>query len=783
MTDHASPQVQALVEGTLATPFDLLGAQARPAASPDGEAVDVIRVWSPGAERVDVVQGDTVLPARRVHEAGLFEVAPPPDETVATYRIAIDGGEPCEDPYRFPPVYSDAELERIRSPSGRIHEVLGAHPLVHQGVAGTAFSVWAPGARAVSVVGGFNDWKGNRHPMRLRGSTGVWELFLPAVRPGALYKYRILSRVDAEVRLKSDPCGRSMQLRPNSASVVAPPAQHAWEDAAWLDDRERRQSFDRPISIYEVHLGSWRRHPGSKPREGEPGWMTYRELAEELIPYVERLGFTHIELLPVTEHPYDGSWGYQTVGYFSPTARHGSADDLRHFIDAAHRAGLGVILDWVPAHFPRDSHGLGLFDGTHLYEHADPRRGAHPDWGTYIFNYGRKEIVAFLISSALYWIESFHIDGLRLDAVASMLYLDYSRDEGAWLPNRFGGRENLEATAFLRLLNDTLHGEHPGVMVMAEESTAWPGVTHPVAKGGLGFDVKWNMGWMHDTLEVMQADPLLRKGMFDKLTFGIMYAFSERFLLAFSHDEVVHLKRPMVRKMPGRALDQFAGLRLLYGYMWTHPGKKLLFMGAELATWHEWDVEGEIDWALVDEPMHAGMMAWVSALNALYANSPELHETDGDGRGFEWIDCHDKDRVTLTYLRWSKEWKSHLLVVANFTPMAWPGYRIPVPFAGSYEVVACSDDVEYGGAGAVEERSFRTVPGELFGRDQSIELTVPGFSVIAFRHVPGGTPSSARDHLEAAGDLAGEIDGSLEVGMTDDDEAVPDEGLPPVSPR
>jgi 1,4-alpha-glucan branching enzyme len=432
--------------------------------------------------------------------------------------------------------------------------------------------------------------------MRSRASTGVWELFVPGLGAGELYKYRILSHVDGRALLKTDPYARSMQLRPETASVVVGPSGHTWNDDSWVAERGELHAAERPMSIYEVHLGSWKREPGAKPRDGEPGWRGYRALATELIPYVKRLGFTHLELLPVTEHPYDASWGYQTVGYFAPTARYGTPEDLRYFVDEAHRAGLGVILDWVPAHFPRDAHGLGVFDGTHLYEHADPRKGVHPDWGTYIFNYARPEVTAFLISSALYWIEEFHIDGLRLDAVASMLYLDYSRDEGQWLPNQYGGRENLEASRFLRQLNETIHREHPGVVVMAEESTAWPGVTHPVTTGGLGFDVKWNMGWMHDTLEVMQSDPLFRKGVYDKLTFGITYAFSERFLLAFSHDEVVHLKGSMLAKMPGQVLDQFANLRLLYGYMWAHPGKKLLFMGAELAVWQEWDVEGELDW-------------------------------------------------------------------------------------------------------------------------------------------------------------------------------------------
>ena len=627
MTTPDIPTARALAEGTLSRVFDFLGAQAVDDAD---SAATLVRVWSPGARSVEVLVGSKRYESETTHKDGLFEVTLPDGVDASEYRVSSDGGAPAHDPYRFGPVASDAELAQIREPDGRVHEVLGARAIVHEGVDGTVFAVWAPGAAAVSLVGGFNEWAAARHPMRACGSSGVWELFLPGVGPGSLYKYRVVSRTDGAARLKADPCGRRMQLRPDTASVVPHAVAHGWQDDGWVADRVERQAFDRPISIYEVHLGSWRRHAGSQPREGRPGWMDYRELAAELIPHVVELGFTHIELLPVTEHPYDASWGYQTVGYFAPTARHGSADDLRHFVDTAHQAGIGVILDWVPAHFPRDPHGLGRFDGTHLYEHADPRKGVHPDWGTYIFNYGRREVVSFLISSALHWIESFHMDGIRLDAVASMLYLDYSRDEGAWVPNQYGGRENIEATAFLRRLNETIHDAHPGVLVMAEESTSWPGVTHRVAKGGLGFDVKWNMGWMHDTLEVVQADPILRKGMFDKLTFGITYAFVERFLLAFSHDEVVHLKKSMLQKMPGSTLDQFAGLRLLYGYMWTQPGKKLLFMGSELGVWNEWDVEGELDWALASEPMHAGMMRWVAALNALYASAPALH--DGSGR-------------------------------------------------------------------------------------------------------------------------------------------------------
>lgn len=655
-----------------------------------------------------------------------------PDEHDGPRPRREDGGE-RQAGDGFAPVRGEAELERLRKPDGRIHEVLGAHPVEHEGAQGTVFAVWAPNARAVSLVGDFNDWQADRHPMRARRSSGVWELFVPDVGPGAHYKYRIVGPDGGEPTFKADPCGRAMQLRPDTASVVAGPSRHEWRDADWMEARPGRAWDRQPMSIYEVHLGSWRRHEGAEAREGLPGWKSYRELADELVPYVSELGFTHIELLPVTEHPYDASWGYQTVGYFAPTVRHGDADGLRYLVDRAHRAGIGVILDWVPAHFPTDSHGLGVFDGTNLYEHADPRKGFHPDWGTYIFDYGREEVVVFLVSSALYWIEEFHVDGLRLDAVSSMLYLDYSREEGEWVPNEFGGRENIEATDFIRTLNATVHADHPGVLVMAEESTAWPRVTHPAHVGGLAFDLKWNMGWMNDTLEFMQSEPDARPELYHQLAFGLTYAFAERFLLPLSHDEVVHLKGSMLSKMPGPTLDRFANLRALYGFMWTHPGKKLLFMGSEIAVWNEWDDQGELDWALLDERMHAGIRDWIAALNAFYATEPALHTTDFSGDGFEWIDCHDGARTTIAYLRWATEWKDFVAVVCNFAPEAWEGYRLALPFPGRYEVVLDSSAEAFGGAAALQSRAFDAVEEPHLGRDQHVELTLPPLTTLVLK--------------------------------------------------
>ena len=754
MSPPSDETLVALREGRHATPFDVLGihpagehtGEERAEASEAGEGGEagwVVRAWAPEGTTVEVLRQGKVVPTRRLEDAPIFVAAFPEAREPFEYRLRVDGIE-REDPYRFLPVLSDVDLARLRRPDGRIHHVLGAHPTEHQGVDGVHFAVWAPHARSVSVVGSFNGWQGNRHPMRPRGSSGVWELFIPSVESGSLYKYRIVGPVRAEPMLKADPCGRAMQLRPDNASVVARPPGHVWADGSWVRDREERQAGGRPMSIYEVHLSSWRREEGAEPRKGEPGWKSYRELADELIPYVVDLGFTHIELMPVTEHPYDASWGYQTVGYFAPTSRHGDADGLRYLVDRAHRAGLGVILDWVPAHFPRDAHGLGYFDGTHLYEHADPRKGVHPDWGTYIFNYARDEVVAFLVSSALYWIEEFHVDGLRLDAVASMLYLDYSREEGQWVPNKYGGRENIEATAFLRTLNETVHAEHPGVLVIAEESTAWPGVTHSPSEGGLGFDLKWNMGWMHDTLEFIQTDPLFRSGQYEKLTFGITYAWAERFLLAFSHDEVVHLKGSMVRKMPGSTLDRFANLRLLYAYMWTQPGKKLLFMGSELAQWSEWDDQGVLDWTLLDTPMHAGVRDWLAALNGLYTREPALHATDFTRDGFEWIDCHDPDRTTLAYLRWTPGWEDFVAVVCNFTPVAWEEYRLALPYPGRYEVVLDSDARAFGGSGGLGATIFDTVDEPHLGRDQHVQLTLPPLTALVLKRAEEARPEGKR---------------------------------------
>jgi len=646
------------------------------------------------------------------------------------------------------PSLPEAELARFtRGEHHRIWEILGAHATTRDGAAGVRFAVWAPNARAVSVIGGFNGWREGAHPMTKRDPHGVWETFVPGVERGALYKFH-LDGWQGQLGDKCDPVGFSAELRPNTASVVAPLTSHSWTDAAWIESRAQRGAFDRPMIVYEVHAGSWRRAnsivppppPGTEPRaraddgsfpesgEGAAAeadrFLTWRELADQLIPYAKDLGFTHLELMPVTEHPLDLSWGYQTIGYFAPTSRFGSPDDFRAFVDRAHAAGLGVILDWVPAHFPRDAHGLAYFDGTHLYEHADPRQGAHQEWGTLIFNYGRAQVRDFLLSSAAYWVEQFHVDGLRVDAVASMLYLNYARNEGEWVPNAFGGVENLEAVEFLRAMNDELHARHPGVLTFAEESTSWAGVTRPTHLGGLGFDLKWNLGWMHDNLDYLKLDPIYRRHSQDRITFSIWYAWQERWLLPLSHDEVVHGKASLVGKMPGDRWQRFATVRLLFAHMAAHPGKKLLFMGSELAPWREWSEARGLDWELLAHEPHRGVQTLVRRLNGLVAELAPLHERDFDGDGFQWIDFRDVEQSVLAYLRFATDRDDFVIAVNNYTPVVRRGYRIGVPAPGRYVEVVNTDAREFGGSD-VRNGEVETEPIEWHGFPQSIVLTLP----------------------------------------------------------
>ena len=606
----------------------------------------------------------------------------------------------------------------------RLYKKLGAHPVSRGGVEGTYFAVWAPNARRVSVIGDFNGWDKKRNPLRLRGESGVWEGFIPGVGKGALYKYHIDSRYNRYHVDKADPFAFYTERPPSTASIVWT-TDYTWNDAQWLAERGRRNALDAPMSIYEVHVGSWKR----KQKQGNRP-LTYRELAPLLADYVARMGFTHVEFLPVMEHPFYGSWGYQASSYFAPTSRFGTPQDFMYLIDYLHQRGIGVILDWVPSHFPTDEHGLGYFDGTHLYEHADPRKGLHPDWTSFIFNYGRNEVRSFLISSALFWLDLYHADGLRVDAVASMLYLDYSRKDGEWIPNEFGGRENLEALAFLRRFNQEVYLNYPDVQTFAEESTAWPMVSRPPYVGGLGFGLKWDMGWMHDTLVYMARDPIYRKFHHNELTFRQLYAFNENFVLPLSHDEVVHGKGSLLGKMAGDTWQKFANLRLLLGYMYAQSGKKLLFMGGEFGQWREWNHDEALEWHLLGFPSHEGLRSWVEALNRVYRSEPALYEIDFEPAGFQWIDCSDTDHSTLSLLRVGRSPADVVLVVCNFTPVPWLDYRVGVPYQGFWREILNSDAKEYGGSGHGNMGGVTADPIPFHGRPYSLKLTVPPLAAI-----------------------------------------------------
>jgi len=708
------PELQKIVEGRHHDPFAVLG---RHVTGTDA----VVRVFMPHVVQVTVADGE--LPFTRVEGSDFFEWRGPAAKVPERYRLIWRDDQHREhighDPYCYPAQLADFDLHLFGE--GRhyhAHRLLGARLHEVDGVAGVLFAVWAPNAERVSVVGDFNRWDGRCHPMRVRG-VGVWELFIPDLAPGVLYKFEVRGQ-GGGLHLKTDPYGRRFELRPATASIVEPADTYRWRDAAWMQKRQACDWQHTPMSIYEVHLGSWQRGP-----EGE--MLNYRDLAHRLVDYVKDMGFSHVELLPVTEHPYDKSWGYQATGYYAPTSRFGSPDDFRYFVDHCHRNGIGVILDWVPAHFPKDAHGLARFDGTALYEHADPRKGEHLDWSTLIYNFSRNEVKNFLLSSALFWLEDYHVDGLRVDAVASMLYLDYSRTE--WIPNQYGGNENLEAIAFLRQLNEVVHGEVPGALIMAEESTSWPQVTKPTWVGGLGFDLKWNMGWMNDTLAYFQHEPVYRAYHHDMLTFSMLYAFSENFLLPFSHDEVVHGKRSMLHKMPGDEWQRFANLRLAYAYMFTHPGKKLLFMGTEFGQGNEWDSQQVLDWWVLQFPFHQGVQQLVRDLNRLYHTTPALYRHEFEWQGFEWIDCHDAKQSVLSYVRQADDAK--VVVALNFTPVPRTGYRIGVPAPGRWREAVNSDAGVYGGSnignGAVE---LVAEEREWMGRPWSLVVTLPPLAAI-----------------------------------------------------
>jgi 1,4-alpha-glucan branching enzyme len=649
-------------------------------------------------------------------------------------------------PGRAGAVLTDEDIHLFNEGThARAYLKLGSHPATRDGEDGTAFAVWAPGAARVSVVGDFNGWSPDRHPLRLRGQSGVFEGFVAGLGPGAVYKYHVASRLRGYEVDKADPFAFRHETPPRTGSVVWD-LDYSWGDRDWMGGRSARHLLSAASSTYEVHLGSWRRDPGQPDR-----FLTYRELAPGLADYVEETGFTHVEVLPVMEHPFYGSWGYQSLGYFAPTSRQGTPQDLMHLVDTLHQRGIGVILDWVPSHFPTDEHGLAYFDGTHLFEHADRRQGHHPDWDSFIFNYGRHEVRSFLLSSAMFWLDVFHADGLRVDAVASMLYLDYSRKAGEWVPNAHGGRENLEAISFLRRLNEDVYREHPDVQTVAEESTAWPMVSRPLYVGGLGFGLKWDMGWMHDTLAYFARDPVHRKFHHNELTFRTMYAFTENFVLPLSHDEVVHAKGSLLGKMPGDEWQKLANLRLLFGWMWAQPGKKLLFMGGEIGQWREWSHDRGLDWHLLEHAPHRGLQAWVRDLNRLYRSEPALHERDCEPGGFEWVDCNDSEASVLSFLRRGRRPEDVVLVACNFTPQPQPGYRVGVPEGGHWRELLNSDATVYGGAGWGNMGGLDAEPAPHHGRPLSLPLTLPPLGAVFLK------PDGPREISPRPGPPAGPV--------------------------
>ncbi|MBO6794836.1 MAG: 1,4-alpha-glucan branching protein GlgB [Balneolaceae bacterium] len=715
-------EIESISNGSHGDPFSVLGFHNIKQGKSEKL---VLRVFRPEAKLVFVKIGNTKpVELQRVSPEGLFEYVFPRRKNPAPYSLSIKphSGEEFEinDAYAFDRMIADFDLQLWGEGNHKkAYEFMGAHPKEVDGVKGIHFVVSAPSATRVSVVGPFNNWDGRVHRMRKYHDQGLWEIFIPQVTQGDEYKYEIKSPVQDPPLLKADPFAFYAQLRPETASKVFDIEGYNWNDDEWVKSREERQALDKPLSVYEVHAGSWRKKVG-----GDSEYLSYRELAHELVPYVKDLGYTHIELLPIAEHPYDPSWGYQITGYYAPTSRFGTPHDFMYFVDECHKAGIGVIVDWVPAHFAKDDHGLRRFDGTGLYEHEDARQGEHKDWGTCIFNFGRTEVHNFLISNALYWCDKFHIDGLRVDAVASMLYLDYSREEGEWIPNKYGGRENIEAIDFLRKFNDSVHEHFPGTITFAEESTSWGGVSRPTQTGGLGFDYKWNMGWMNDTLAYIEKDPLYRKYHQGELTFSLIYAFSENFTLPFSHDEVVHMKNSMLAKMPGDDWQKFANLRLLYTYMYAHPGKKLLFMGCEFGQWAEWSESKSLDWHLLNWEQHQGVQKVIRDLNSLAKTEKALYENDFDWRGFEWIDFNDADNSIVSFVRRAKDTGDFLITVLNFTPTVHYEYQVGVPEACEYEIIMNSDSEYYGGSN-VGDTVLKAVPGEWQNQKASIKLTVP----------------------------------------------------------
>ena len=718
--------IERLVTGSLRDPHSILGKHP----SPDGKST-IVRAFRPEAQAVRVIEnGEVAAKLESVHPAGLFEGTV--EGTVGDYSIEVDyknGSTYClRDPYAFLPTIGEIDLHLAgEGMHMRLWEKLGAHRRVIDGIEGVSFAVWAPNARSVRVVGEFNSWDGRLHPMRTLGSSGIWELFIPDTPDGTFYKFEVVTAQGGLI-LKTDPLAFATEEPggPFGGACIVHTPKYEFTDDEWMKRRESTEAYKQPMSVYEVHLGSWRRH-------GDGRSLNYRELGDALAEYCREMDFTHVELLPVAEHPFTGSWGYQVSNYFAPTARFGTPDDFRYMVDTLHDAGIGVIVDWVPAHFPKDEWALARFDGTALYEHVDPRKGEHPDWGTLVFNYGRNEVRNFLISNALYWIEEFHIDGLRVDAVASMLYLDYSREEGEWEPNMFGGRENLEAIEFLKQLNEVVHGEHPGALVIAEESTAWPGVSRPVHLGGLGFGFKWNMGWMHDTLSYFSKEPIYRRFHHNNLTFSLMYAFSENFVLPLSHDEVVHGKGSLIGKMPGDEWQRFANLRSLYAYMWAHPGKQLLFMGCEIGQYAEWDHDSSLDWHLLDHTPHKGVQLLVRDLNRAYTETQALWQMDHSPDGFRWIDANDADNNVLSFYRTNEDQTEFVVCICNLSPVPRTGFQIGLPSGGDYIEILNTDAGIYGGTNMGNMGTVKASAEPWHGLDHSAVLTLPPLGVVWLR--------------------------------------------------
>lgn len=725
--------IEAISYGNHGAPFDVLGAHAN-----EDDKTVTINAFRPSAQKLILVDTSNKKPVeyemQQVNKEGFFSVT---IDDISLEKLSYHFVEypynsdkkVIEDPYRFDAMLTDYDLYlHAEGRNWEIYEKLGSHIREVDGVKGVNFAVWAPNAKRVSVIGDFNGWDGRMHPMRLHGETGVWELFIPNVDVGAKYKYEIKSHNQGYLGEKIDPYEFYAERRPATASIVFDIDGYEWNDAEWMEQRANSDPLKEPWSILEVHLGSWRR------KKETNAWLTYRELADELVQYAVDMGYTHLELLPVAEYPFDGSWGYQVTGYYAPTSRFGNPHDFMYFVDKCHQAGIGVILDWVPAHFPKDGHALSYFDGTHLYSHADSRKGEHPDWGTYIFNYGRNEVRNFLIANALFWLAKYHIDGLRVDAVSSMVYLDFSREDGQWIPNEYGGNENLDAVEFIQQANVAIHEQFPGAVTIAEESTAWPMVSRPTYLGGLGFTFKWNMGWMHDTLDYMQKDPVYRKYDHNKLTFSMMYAFSENFVLSLSHDEVVHGKGSLIGKLPGDWWQKFAQLRLLFGYQYTHPGKKLNFMGSEMGQWSEWSEARALDWHLMDLPTHQQLQKWVKDLNHVYKNEPALYEQDFQNDGFRWIDANDSDNSIFSYMRFAEDSAEVIVVLLNFTPVPRQGYRIGVPEAGYYKELLNSDSAVYGGGNIGNMGGLNTTDTQSHGYQQSLTVNIPPFGIVILKY-------------------------------------------------